>query len=190
MHHFKRLKSQATKALRTFKFIERTEVATEASLVSTHKWRRKEWIKLPLKERHNKRKEIAEQRIQKAVDKLPQGWAVTHTKHFAILSHASKKYTKRVELSVESCREWLENRLGNVTEEFVGRGIVRICKSRSEYTTYRTGSGDAFSVDDREVVDYENKGAGTSGGGQGHLFYGLYNLLPSMTPGCYRPVGR
>ena len=69
----------------------------------------------------------------------------------------------------------MENRLGNVTEEFVGRGIVRICKSRSEYTTYRTGSGDAFSADDREVVDYENKGAGTGGGGQGHLFYGLYN---------------
>ena len=174
-HHFKKIRKYGDKCLKTFKFIERKGAVAEEKLISTSKWTRRDWKKMEPRVRHDKRKAIAEQRIRKAINSLPKGWVAKETKHFVVLTHASKKYTKRVLIAVECCRAWLENRLGNVTPEYVTRGIVRICRTTEEMNLYRTGSRDAFSADDREVVTYENKGAGNTGSHYGGLFFGLYN---------------
>lgn len=175
-HKYKKLKKHATRSLNSFKLLPRIMDASQTSDVDDTfgKWLRLDWKKKSVDERHNLRRQTAAARAKKAIAGLPEGWKVSNSKHFTVLTHASKKYTSRLVKASETCRKWLEKRFGGINDEYVSKGIVRICRDDSEYSAYRTGSADAFSLDDREIATYEDKGAGNTGD-HGTLFYALYN---------------
>ncbi len=176
-HHFKKLQSDALGPLRSFRFVSRAQDASAGGTgqATPTEWDRNEWKALPLEERFKRRSLIEKERAKKAIDSLPEGWTVQETKHFYILSHAEKKFTARITAAAEACRGWLEKRLGRVNDEYVMKGILRVCKDYDEYKAYRQGSGDAFSAEDREVVAYEDRDEGTAGASFGTMFYGLFN---------------
>lgn len=179
--HFKKLQSEATGPLRSFRFVARASDAAgtgktgKPGEATPTAWTRDEWKKLPLEERFKRRQMIEKQRARKAIDGLPEGWTVLETEHFYVLSSAQKKYTRRIAGAAQTCRAWLEKRLGRVSDEYVAKGVLRICKDYDEYKAYRTGSGDTFSTEDREVVTYEDRDEGNAGLHYGHMFNGLFN---------------
>ncbi|MHC5072438.1 MAG: hypothetical protein ACYTGO_18350, partial [Planctomycetota bacterium] len=176
-HHFKRIKGQAMGPMRSFRFIARASNATsgEAVEATPTEWDRDEWKALSWDDRFKRRQSIEKQRAQKAIKSLPKGWTVKETKHFYVLSNAQKKYTDRIAAAAEACRTWLDKRLGKVTDEYVMKGVLRICKDYDQYAAYRTGSRDTFSAEDREVVTYEDRDEGSAGMSFGAMFYGLFN---------------
>ncbi len=84
--------------LRSFKFMARAKDAAAGGTdeATPTDWDRDEWKALPLEDRFKRRQLIERQRAKKAIDSLPEGWTVKETKHFYVLSHAQKKYTKRI----------------------------------------------------------------------------------------------
>lgn len=177
-HHVDKLEREAVKPLRSFHFIPRAKDANAGSKgaeATPTEWDRDEWKALPLGERFKRRSMVEKRRAKKAIDSLPEGWTVQETKSFYVLSHAQKKYTQRITAAAEACRSWLDKRLGRVNDEYVMKGVLRICKDYDEYKAYRTGSGDAFNAEDREVVTYEDRDEGNAGLQYGTMFYGLFN---------------
>ncbi len=187
-HHVKKIKGQSMGPLRSFRFMARASDATSASDEATPtEWDRDDWKALSWDDRFKRRQMIETRRANKAIQSLPQGWTVKKTKHFYVLSHAQKKYTDRLATVAGACRTWLDKRLGRVTDEYVMKGVLRICKDYGEYEAYRAGSRDAFSTEDREVVAYEDRDEGNAGLNFGIMFYGLFNqYIFDKDPYLYR----
>ena len=194
MHRFKKLKPIGMRSLNSFKLLERSPEAAsmgnqDSGPDTFGRWIRSDWKKKTVKERHELRRQIEDTRIKKAIAGLPEGWVVVESKNFTVLSHASKKFTKRLVDAAEACWGWVEKRFGKLNDEYVSKGIIRICKNRQEYSAYRTGSADAFSIDDKEIATYEDKDYGNIGEWRG-LFYAIYrhyiydkdSLLHDHTP--------
>ncbi|MEE2886118.1 MAG: hypothetical protein VX951_01690 [Planctomycetota bacterium] len=191
-YKFKKLKSSALRCFRSFKLIPRTTGARQSSGIEdriTGTWLDPDWKNKSAAERRLLRRKIAELRARRAIAGLPRGWRVSESKHFTILSNASKKHTSRLVKSAETCRTWLDKRFGAMNDEYVSKGILRICRNYDEFSVYRTRSSDAVSLNNREIATYENKNLG-NGAAFGPLFYSLYtqfmaekhNLLHSSTP--------
>jgi hypothetical protein len=145
----------------------RTEVGD-----STDSSRRKAWKALSAKERTDRRKSTEESRIRRVKDSLPAGWTAKNTKHFLVVSHADAKYTDRLVEAVEACRNWLDANIGPLNDEYVMRGVIRVCADYDEYRLFHQGSGDAWDSDSREIVTYKDARMG-SRSGYDNLFRGM-----------------
>ena len=145
--HYKKLRSMMNNTFKSFKFIE-----TEAADASNSKAAaaeipdRDEWKKLSPIERHKRRLALEEEQEKKLLAKLPKDWKVTKTKHFLIISHADQKFTKAIIKAGNASWDWLDKRFGKLSDEYVRRSIIRICKDSDEYEAYHSGVGSWFSI--------------------------------------------
>jgi hypothetical protein len=180
---YETLRKDFERSLNSFRFIEKTAEASTVDLENPL-WTldRTKWRQLKPLERIQMRKKIEEQRKQQYIATLPQGWITQPSKsgaYFAI-SHADKDYTKRIIDIADAARAWLDAHLGDVSDEYVMTGILRICRDRDEWLTYRKSSGAAgaksFSTDDREVVDYQEVDIGG---------LGAFNIIGEGLLNCY-----
>ena len=173
--HVEKLQKQAFESLGTCKTIERKGGSLAKGPAVASQLTRVEWKKLSVKERFTRRIEETKSRIKRAVASLPRGWAVSETSSFVILSHAPKRLTRSVAVAAECCRQFVEGRYGPISDEYVGRGIIRICKNVDELKVLRPKSRAAFRGADREIIIEGDNSYGTHGRGLGELFYGIFN---------------
>ena len=184
--HYQKLEPMVLATLRSFKLIPKDATSTGpvtggagtgAGPGGGDLWKhdRPEWRKLSTRERQVRRKQIEEARIQEYLKDVPKGWEVSRTKRYLVLSHADKKFTKRLVDAAEAYREWLEATFDSVSDEYVMQGVIRVCADRDEAGAYVRGSGnfDSYNSDNREVVFFQDKSAGNTGDYYGRLFIGL-----------------
>ena len=177
---FSTLNKDFMKSLRSFRFIERTAEASSEDLENPMWTRdRSKWSKLKPEERIRIRRDLEERRRARYIETAPEGWFTMTSRKgdYVALSHADKKYTQTVLATADAMRAWMDKHFGDISDEYVMTGIIRICKDVDEYRSYRDTSASAgarsFSTEDREIVDFKDVNAGTSGGGLGTLAGGL-----------------
>ena len=174
---YKKLRTQIMATLGSFKFIAATggRSTKKEDAVLKRRHSSEEWKKLSAKERIGIRKEIDKAREKKMIARLPEGWTVTKSKHFLVLSHSSKRYTKRITDAAETFRTWLEKRYGKVTDEYAMKAVIRVCKNSEEYRSYHSGSSETgWNFMNREIVtynDYSNVGMNS-----GSIFWDIYGF--------------
>lgn len=176
----KNVEKDFERSLHSFRFIEKTQEADDsARLLENPLWTRSReaWLKLDKAERAKMRQEIEAKRTERMLANVPQDWFTmpSRSKRFLALSHSDQKYTKLVLDSADATWKWMDDHFGDISDEYVMTGIIRICKDPEEMRTYRQSAGDvqSWSVDDREIVVYRYKDAGTGGGSQRLLPTGL-----------------
>lgn len=171
-------------SLKTFRFVEPEQpVLVDTSLVkdvgkklSSELWTkfRDEWRELPVTERHQRRKTIETNRMEEVKARSTAGWDISRSEHFLVVSSTDSKYAKQVTQAAEAFRSWCNDQFGDLSDEYVRHGVLRICKNFDEYGAYSfKGSREtsAFSWDDdREVVTYQDTYHGTSGRDMGIVF--------------------
>lgn len=148
------------------------DAATEDSTLWTKF--RDEWKKAPAEERLRIRKDIEERRFDRLRKSTPDSWKVFDTENFLVITHADDKITKKYVESLESFRDWCDEHFGGLSDDYVRKGVLRICNDRAEYEAYRYKvSGDSWTAlldEDREVVTYQDSYSGSSGEGIAELF--------------------
>ncbi|MHC4079260.1 MAG: hypothetical protein ACYST0_12565 [Planctomycetota bacterium] len=145
--HYKKLKSTMASTFRSFKFVDiATAEAADANAPRVEIPNREEWKKLSPIDRHKLRRALEDEQAKKLLDKLPKDWKVRKTKHFLVITHADAKFTKAVIAAGDACWAWLDKRFGKLSDEYVRRSIIRICRDADEYSAYHGGSGSWFSI--------------------------------------------
>ena len=171
----------AERSLKSFRFFDREIVGGEATTAvdrgrarpSSRLWTKnwKAWEKRPADERFRLRKEVEEARFEAIRARTPEGWKVTRSPSFLVVSHTDGRYTKLCVDAAEAFRKWLDDTFGDLSDEYVRHGVLRICADADEYRAFRfTGSRETlrYSVsDDREAVTYRDSYNGTSGADMG-----------------------
>lgn len=205
--HAKAFEGTFNNCLASFRFVPKVlDASANDPRLEAPMWTRDRdaWRKLPAKERMAKRKEIEAARQAAMQKSLPPGWKAERTKNYLVLTHADAKFTARVVEAIQACRNWLDETFGELSDEYVMQGVVRICANYDEARAYLKTSSDwgSYSPEDREVVFYQDKGDGNAGLGFGLLFAGLLDqylddkdsLLLSYMPswlhgGLYQYIG-
>lgn len=181
--HYEKLEPMIMSALKSFRLIPKQVSDAAAvtgaggSAVTELMWKndRDQWRKLTVAERQTRRKQIEEQRMQKVLKDIPEGWTSKRTKHYLVISHGDSKFTSRLVDAAEAFRTWLEDQFDHVSDEYVMQGVIRVCADVDEARAYVKGSGDfeSFNADNREVVTFQNKSSGNQGNVFGTLFTGM-----------------
>lgn len=155
---------------------------------------RDEWKKASIAERTRIRKSMEEQRFRRLREATPASWKVLESRNFLVITHVDDKTTKKYMDAMEAFRLWCDEHFGGLSDDYVRRGVLRICADADEYSAYQfKGSGDSWSSlwdEDREVVTYKDSYTGTSGDGVSHLFSTVLQMyladvdayLPIYTP--------
>jgi hypothetical protein len=179
--YYKNLEGDFMKSLRSFRFIEPVAdaSASEHDLLENPMWTfdRAKWRELPKTERWKIRQSMDTKRRELVLADVPDGWKVqeSRSKRFTAISHVDPKYTTLVLDTADATWDWLDKRFGDLSDEYVMAGTIRICKDMDEARAYGISSADwdSFSFDDREIVEWKERDAGTSGGGQTWLMNSL-----------------
>lgn len=144
------LKRTCQKALKSFKLIKRDPKAAEND---PEEWRTvKLESKMTPEERMRHRRDKAEETIRRIEETLPEGWTTSRSAHFFTVSNASKKYTKKIVQQAEAIRNWLDENLSQIGEDYVPTAILRVCKTDDDARAYTRGSGDAWDTVVQEIV--------------------------------------
>jgi hypothetical protein len=151
--HYKKLKSKMTRVFKSFKFIESAGESPVKSSGDITIPNLANWKKLDVTARHERRIAMEDHQHAKLRAKLPKDWKVTKTKHFLIISHADAKFTKKIISLGDACWGYLEKRFGKLSDEYVRRSIIRICKDYDEYQAYHSSSGSWFTISFGADVD-------------------------------------
>ena len=127
---YAKLRNTMFASFRSFEFIPREGVAAVDANDSANddETESKPWDEMTATERRDWRVAEEEKREQRLRDRLPEDWTVTKTDDLLVLSHASKSYTNRIIKMAEACREYMEDRFGSLSDEYVRRTVIRICK--------------------------------------------------------------
>ncbi|MEZ5963449.1 MAG: hypothetical protein R3F56_06345 [Planctomycetota bacterium] len=196
--YFKNVEDDFEKSLRSMRFFEPTVNASSAGddELENPMWTRdrSKWRAMPKTERWKIRQSMDVKRRNKVLANIPDGWTTqeSRSKRFTALTHADKKYTSLVLDTADATWDWLDKRFGDLSDEYVMVGTIRICKDADEASAYtrKSATGDSYSDDDREIVDYKDRDAGSSGGGQRSLMRGLlqaYLYDKDWYAGAYAP---
>lgn len=182
--HYKKIAPICYGALKSFRFIKRDAAISGGvtgesvgAITKTPPWElnRDAWKKLSSAERTRKRKAIEGSRMARTKKHVPSGWKVTESEHFLVLSNADPRFTKKIVDAAQTCRSWLEKNLGDISDEYVMRGIIRVFATRDEFDAYRSRSGDSYNPHDREIPVCKESGFGSSG-----EYAGLFGFLLSQ----------
>ena len=177
-----RLRGECERALKSFRFDDRgilpnAPTTGESSRRTSDKlWTefREEWKKTDVEERHRLRQDVEEQRFARVRAATPEDWVVEESPHFLVVSHADGRFTKRMVDAAEEFREWCDDNFADLSDEYVRRNVLRVCKDDAEWEAYRfkvSGDSWAYSIDDsREVVTYRDNYNGSSGRDAGYFF--------------------
>lgn len=126
----------------------------------------------------DRRDKGVDREVSRIVDGLPKDWTVKETKHFVIVSHADKRYTKEVARHCEAFRGWLDKKFDYLGSGHRGRVIVRICADSDERSNYLESKG--WFSDTYEVVTYKDRD-GWSDWAMESLNRGIWNIWFSDT---------
>ncbi len=162
---YKGLKKTMEKTLKTFKLLEVEDPSAAENLMGKGYEIRitdiDKWRKMPLDERHERRKADEARQHELLRSKLPKDWEVTETEHFLVISHADKKFTKKIVDIGDACWAYLEKRYGKLSDEYIRKSIIRICADYEEYKAYHFSTGSYFSIsfgaDVSEMQFYEGE---------------------------------
>ncbi|MFK7740549.1 MAG: hypothetical protein AB8H80_09500 [Planctomycetota bacterium] len=174
------------RCLDSIRFVEPVG-ATEASITgkkggrrtSTRLWTafRSEWDKRPIEERTEIRKDMEADHHRRVRKLTPDGWAMSESKHFFVVSHADKKFSEKMVKGAELFYTWCEKRFGELGEDYVRRPVLRLCKDFDEYKAFHFDSsnstGWALSGADQEIGTYFDTSNGNSGRDVSILFGGI-----------------
>ncbi len=177
--HFKSDVGDFEQSLKTFKFLTPTAAPTAAPTTDEKPlWLtdRPAWKAMPKAARQKAREQREAQQRQEITSSPPDGWDVATSKRFVVLSHSNAKYNALVLDVAEASWEWLDKRFGDVSDDHVMAGTIRICRDKAEFDSYLKGvdEGESFSVKNVEVVDFRDENLGAAGGQVG-LIGGLVN---------------
>lgn len=181
--HWEKYAPSFLASLQSFKFIKRdtADVGTAGGSTgaaraevgdSTDSRKRAEWKALSAKERAERRKSTEVSRFRRVKDSLPPGWTSQMTPNFLVVSHADQKFTDKVVENAGACRYWLDKNIGPINDEYVMRGVIRVCANWDEYRAFSQTSGDAWASDSREIVTYKGANMGTRSGFE-NLYVGM-----------------
>jgi hypothetical protein len=181
-----RLRKDCEEALSSFRFIERKAIEADAEATGkklNHElWTkfRSEWRKLPAKERMDRRREIEKNRLAAVRARTPAGWDIQDTRNYLVVSHTDKRYVDRCLDAADAFRAWCEKHLDGLSDEYVRKGVLRVCADADEFKAYSWKvSGDSWSFlidDDREVVTYFDTYNGTSGRDMGFITGDIFDM--------------
>ncbi|MCA9321141.1 MAG: hypothetical protein KDB53_10415 [Planctomycetes bacterium] len=177
--HFDKLYPLARSALRSFRFIERRGQLVAGTTESpggpkklddddlAEMGDRDKWRELSAAERKKRRQAVEDRVITRFVDTAPDDWIVKKSKNCVVISHADEKYTQSVVEAADACRSFLDKHLSDLSDEYVTRSVIRLCRDYPEYRAYLDG-GSGFSIaantNVREVVLYKDLSGGKRSG--------------------------
>jgi hypothetical protein len=173
------VEKQCRDALESVRFIAAEAATSESGKVNKSGGRmwtlfRSAWRKRPLAERIEVRRTTEQERIKAVRAITPADWKVSDSKNFLVLSHTDERFTERMTEGAELFRAWCEQEFGSLSDDYVRRGIVRLCRDFDEAKVYHfdnSGStGWSLLDDDHEVVTYRDGYHGTSGQDVAYLF--------------------
>lgn len=176
------VEKQCRDALESVRFIAAEAGPSESGKVKKSAGRlwtlfRSVWRKRPLAERIEVRRTTELDRIKAVRAVTPADWKVSDSRNFVVLSHTDDRFAERMTEGAELFRAWCEQEFGALSDDYVRRGIVRLCRDWDEAKVYRfdnSGStGWSLFDDDHEVVTYRDGYHGTSGQDVAHLFPGI-----------------
>ncbi|MCB9831227.1 MAG: hypothetical protein H6807_02040 [Planctomycetes bacterium] len=177
--HFDKLAPIARKALKSFRFITREGGLASGTTDSGGIKKlddedlalmgdRKKWKAMHAADRRRIRKEAEDRAVQRYLDQLPDDWEVLDNDNCLVISHADPRYTAEVVKAVNCCRRWLDETFGEISDEYVMKTIVRVCKDYAEFRAYSMGGGGSIRISSSaeidEIVIYKDTGEGTRGG--------------------------
>lgn len=179
----KNVQTDFDRSLKSFRFIEVTAASAGAADTELENpmWTRfrSKWREMPKLERWKIRQSMEAKRRAMILAAIPEGWKTqdARSKRFVALTHADPKYTALVLDTADATWDWLDKRFGDISDEYVMAGVIRICKDYDEAQAYqgKSADGDSFSDDNREIVDFKDRDSGSGGGGQTNLITGLTN---------------
>ncbi|MCA8950979.1 MAG: hypothetical protein KDE27_15855 [Planctomycetes bacterium] len=143
---------------------------------STRLWTafRGEWRKRSLEERYEIRKQIEREHHEAVRKKTPDDWTITESKHFLVVSHTDSKFTDIMTDGAEVFWSWCEENFGKLSDDYVRRPVMRLCKDQDEYLAYHFASsgttGWSLFDDTFEVGSYYSTYDGTSGSNVSRVF--------------------
>lgn len=161
---WKKLKSDITRALKSFEEIERTEgtvvkaVATDDVIELTDT----PWNEIPAKEREKIRKGREKRSHEQALVGLPESWEIIEEDGFLVLNHGGDKAADDIVEHGDAVFRWCEKNLGFIgSDEYVMRPVIRICKDRDEEFAFRQGSSDWLKPSLEIVTHKDTVGIGS-----------------------------
>jgi hypothetical protein len=138
---------------------------------------RTEWRKRAAKDRFELRIAIEKARHDKVRATTPADWKLSDSKKFLVVSHADTRFTERMTEGAELFRAWCEQEFDDLSDDYVRRGVLRLCRDFDEYKAYHFDSsgttGWSLFGDDHEVGTYRDGYHGTSGTDVALLFPGI-----------------
>ncbi|HYC79288.1 MAG TPA: hypothetical protein VEI02_16845 [Planctomycetota bacterium] len=169
--HFDKLYPTFEQALKSFTFIKADAAITAGSSTgesspgsSFSPTERKKWREMSADERRKRRKDAEEARLNAVKKKIPEGWRISQSKNFHVLSHTDERFTEKVVEAAEACRKWMDETFGAVSDEYVMRGVIRVFASYDEYFAYAKGSSDTFSPLQQELLTFKDANMGARTG--------------------------
>ncbi len=154
--HEKKLRPKLEKAFKSLKLFTRTGTlpgdATTGEDIAIDEGPDDDLTEEELKERRD-RKFLRQ--LDRITSTMEDDWDVKEMKHFTLISHADKKYTKTVGEHCEALQAWLGKTFGYVGSGYVGPVIIRICADRDEHSAYITSRN--WRTDSYEVVTYKDR---------------------------------
>lgn len=147
--------------------------------LSNRMWRafRSEWRKRAPLDRVEIRRQIERQHHAAVRSKTPADWTVTESKHFLVVAHTESRFTDRMVENAETFFSWCDKEFGALSDDYVRRPVLRICRDYDEYKAYHFDSsgstGWSLFGDDHEIGTYRDDYNGTSGKDASFLFHGI-----------------
>jgi hypothetical protein len=107
--------------------------------------------------RRERRIELELDLHERASATLPEGWTSEVQGRFLVLNHSDDRAAERMSERGTAVLDFLDRRFAYIgPEEYVRRPILRICKNWEEERTYRRGSDSSWSIEDLEIVTYDD----------------------------------
>ncbi len=111
-------------------------------------------------QKRRKRVEDVERFILDEIGNLPKDWTCAQGKNFCVISHADKKFTKRILDHAENIRKYLEKMFPDLGSDHVPRGIIRIFKDNAEEQAFREGTRSIWFDDQEQIMISADRGFG------------------------------
>jgi hypothetical protein len=108
-------------------------------------------------ERRERRIQLELELHERARATLPEDWTAELEGRFLVLNHADERAAENLCERGEAVLSFLDERFPYIgPDEYVRRPILRICKDYEEERTYRRGGETTWSVEDIEIVTYDD----------------------------------
>lgn len=146
-NHFEDYESTMLTCVKSFKEIARTQAMPGASSTGSDFMDVEREKDMTPEQRKRKRIDEVERYIADEVANLPEDWLHMENDHFVVISHADKKFSKRILEHATHIRAYLEKEFPGLGDDYVPRGILRIFRDDAEESAFREGTRSIWFMD-------------------------------------------